>query len=414
MSINRSVLSPRRARAHRSLAVALTVGFAAVASMPGAPGAGAAAVHPRRAPTPSVGANPVARIGELTTLVNERTDVVDAAEARRATTERDLGRARLAENLALAHADELGRIADAAQRRFPVARDRAGAVAAAMYRGAGQPEAIMRMLNAKSVADYGYRASLTKRVAELQAQVVRTAVRTRREAVAAAAAADRQKLRFHRLVGDLERALPQRQQELTTAQDSLARARFWLTRWQSIGAGVDTPIMSGSILSPTELTSWFVGTHRKARITVPMLELAQDYIDEGAAAKVRGDIAFAQSILETGSFYFPDGGQLTPTDNNFAGINACDSCAHGSPFPDARTGVRAQMQLLRVYADPSFSAASLGVPLVLPNIDHHFLKGRVPTWNGLTHTWATANAYGDRIISIYAGILSWLTDRAGL
>ena len=53
-----------------------------------------------------------------------------------------------------------------------------------------------------------------------------------------------------------------------------------------------------------------------------MLELAQDYIDEGTAAGVRGDIAFAQSILETGSFYFPDGGQLTPQDNNFAGMDA--------------------------------------------------------------------------------------------
>ena len=40
-------------------------------------------------------------------------------------------------------------------------------------------------------------------------------------------------------------------------------------------------------------------------------------------------VAFAQSILETGYFSFPGGGQLVPSDNNFAGIGACDSCAAG-------------------------------------------------------------------------------------
>src|SRR4029079_18158948 len=186
------------------------------------------------------------------------------------------------------------------------------------------------------------------------------------------------------------------------------------TRWQSVAAGVNTPIMSRSILSPSEMVAWFEGTHRKARITVSMLELAQDYVDEGTAIGVRGDIAFAQSILETGSFYFPDGGQLTPQDNNFAGINACDSCPHGSPFPDARTGVRAQLQLLRVYSDPNFSSAKLPAPPVLSGLDSHFLKGRVPTWNALTHTWATADAYGDRILQIYEQMLARLTEHTDI
>ena len=38
----------------------------------------------------------------------------------------------------------------------------------------------------------------------------------------------------------------------------------------------------------------------------------------------------------------------------------------------------------------------------------------MPTWNGLTHTWATADAYGDRILQIYAQMLGWLTDRADI
>ena len=47
------------------------------------------------------------------------------------------------------------------------------------------------------------------------------------------------------------------------------------------------------------------------------------------------------------------------TDNNFAGIGWCDSCPHGFDFPDAETGVRAQMQLLRIYVDPTFPDAGV-------------------------------------------------------
>jgi hypothetical protein len=245
-------------------------------------------------------------------------------------------------------------------------------------------------------------------------QIVDRAVVTRRAALKLSEEADREKVHLHELVTSLQASMPAHDREVDRTAGVLARANFWLARWQSIAAGVNTPIMSRSILSPSEIVSWFEGTHRKARITVSMLELAQDYVDEGTAIGVRGDIAFAQSILETGSFYFPDGGQLTPQDNNFAGINACDSCPHGSPFPDARTGVRAQLQLLRVYADPNFSSAKLPSPPVLSGLDSHFLKGRVPTWNGLTHTWATADAYGDRILQIYEQMLAWLTDRADI
>ena len=49
--------------------------------------------------------------------------------------------------------------------------------------------------------------------------------------------------------------------------------------------------------------------------------LAQIFIDEGRVEGVRGDIAFVQSILETGWFSFA-GSQIPPDANNFAGINA--------------------------------------------------------------------------------------------
>ena len=82
---------------------------------------------------------------------------------------------------------------------------------------------------------------------------------------------------------------------------------------------------------------------------MPIEVLAQIYLDEGARTGVRGDVAFAQSILETGGFANPGS---AATNNNFAGIGWCDSCKHGFDFPDAKTGVRAQLQLLRIYVDP--------------------------------------------------------------
>lgn len=100
-------------------------------------------------------------------------------------------------------------------------------------------------------------------------------------------------------------------------------------------------------------------------------ELARMFIEEGEAEGVRGDVAFAQSLHETG--YFKYGGIVTPEMNNFAGIGALNGNATGqaASFPDPRTGVRAQIQHLKAYAstealanacvDPRFSLVARGV-----------------------------------------------------
>ena len=414
MSITRTVHRHPWFRAPAALAAALVL-LGAVAPGAARPAAATGTAPSRTARIARTAVtDPNARLVELTALVAGRRDAANAARSRRNETLGELARARLAENAALARVDLLSQAADAAKVRYERARARAGAVAAAVYRTGGQAHSLARLLNSKSPTEYGYHQQIASAAGEAQMQIVERAVVTRRAAVKLAEEADRQKARFHELVKTLQASLPGRDRDVDRTAGVLARANFWLARWQSIAAGVNTPIMSRSVLSPSEIVSWFEGTHRRARITVSMLELAQDYVDEGSAIGVRGDIAFAQSILETGSFYFPDGGQLTPTDNNFAGMDACDSCAHGRAFPDARTGVRAQLQQLRVYADPTVTNASFNPPPVIKNLDQHSLKGRVPTWNGLTHTWATADAYGDRILQIYGQMLGWLTDRADI
>lgn len=100
-------------------------------------------------------------------------------------------------------------------------------------------------------------------------------------------------------------------------------------------------------------------------------ELARMFIEEGEAEGVRGDVAFAQSLHETG--YFKFGGIVLPSQNNYAGIGALNGNAAGqaASFPDPRTGVRAQIQHLKAYAstealvnecvDPRFSLVVRGV-----------------------------------------------------
>ena len=92
---------------------------------------------------------------------------------------------------------------------------------------------------------------------------------------------------------------------------------------------------------------------------------------------------------------------VEPEDNNFAGVGACDTCKGGFSFPDARSGVRAQMQLLRMYVDDGVGRDSLGNPLLLPGTLRLCFRGDVQSWWDLTGTWATAYNYGNRVYGLY-------------
>ena len=93
-------------------------------------------------------------------------------------------------------------------------------------------------------------------------------------------------------------------------------------------------------------------------------ELAQMFLEEGKVEGVRGDIAFAQSLKETGFFQY--GGIVLPSQNNFAGIGALNGNAQGNAaaFPNPRMGIRAQVQHLKAYATDA--------PLVNPCVDPRF------------------------------------------
>lgn len=165
--------------------------------------------------------------------------------------------------------------------------------------------------------------------------------------------------------------------------------------------------MGASRLSAAQLTAWFDGRLPRPAgayaATVPISEMARYYIEEGSAEGVAGDVAFAQSVLETGWFRF--GGVVPASFNNFAGIGATDSDPSPARFPDARTGVRAQIQHLRAYADATAVTCTMP-PLNNPCVDPRFAlvvpKGRARNWDDMGNgNWSTASTYAASILRLY-------------
>jgi hypothetical protein len=174
--------------------------------------------------------------------------------------------------------------------------------------------------------------------------------------------------------------------------------------FETAATSATSPILGPSRLTAKQMADYVVAQHYTPHITVPIEVLAQIYLDEGARTGVRGDVAFAQSILETAGFANPGS---APTDNNFAGIGWCDTCAHGFDFPDALTGVRAQMQLLRIYVDPAFPDPAYKDPILLPGTLQLGFRGKVQTWWDLWGTWATGALYGQRVYDIYERMVAF-------
>lgn len=128
------------------------------------------------------------------------------------------------------------------------------------------------------------------------------------------------------------------------------------------------------------------------------------FISEGKAEGIRGDIAFAQSCLETGNFTFK--GNVKPEQNNFAGIGATGGVS-GNSFETPTLGIRAQIQHLKAYANDS--------ALTNECIDSRFkyvARASAPyvEWLGIPdnptgHGWASGKDYGKKILDILDAII---------
>lgn len=139
-------------------------------------------------------------------------------------------------------------------------------------------------------------------------------------------------------------------------------------------------------------------------LVIKMISL---YITEGTQEGVRGDVAFAQSCLETGNFTFT-GSAVTLNQNNFCGMGVTRTGVKGNSFKTPAEGIRAQIQHLQAYASTN--------RLKNRCVDPHYTyvnRGCAPyvEWLGIQENpkgqgWASGKNYGQKIINILNGILS--------
>lgn len=128
-------------------------------------------------------------------------------------------------------------------------------------------------------------------------------------------------------------------------------------------------------------------------------EFCQIFYEEAIAENIRPEVAFCQTMKETGFLQF--GHDVKPDQCNFAGLGATGNGNAGNTFASVREGIRAQIQHLKAYAttdnlinacvDSRFNYVKRGsAPYV-----EWLGKKENPTGDG----WATGANYGTDIVS---------------
>jgi hypothetical protein len=306
-------------------------------------------------------------------------------------------------------------------------RQQLRARAAVLYQSR-RPESPLRVLDLSSPMDLARRQVLG-RAAARRDEEIRTALQAASDQLATARdqlAAERSQLEGQEAdlaarkqqLDELDARIQAQQAELD------ARARDLQGRIQAaIAAGVlqaGGPSLTGATtLTAAQMAAWWRSAgYSGYGVSVPIETLAQIYVDEGNAEGVRGDLAFAQAIVETGGFRYTSPG------NNFAGMGWCDSCATGRTFPTPTDGVRAQIQHLKNYGDPTSRAANLAHPasvywyapaslsqdVASTNFDSFFAKGWALTWNQMgAGNWATDRGYSKKVLDVYGRMVAFAT-----
>jgi hypothetical protein len=133
--------------------------------------------------------------------------------------------------------------------------------------------------------------------------------------------------------------------------------------------------------------------------------IARHYKEHGERLGVRWDYAFFQMIVETNYLKFRNNsgaGDVSPKQNNFAGIGTTGGGVPGDSFPDVSTGVLAQMQHLVAY-----SGERVARPVAHRTrekqdeiVAKSLALGRPPTFRDLAGRWASDRRYGRTIESV--------------
>jgi len=145
--------------------------------------------------------------------------------------------------------------------------------------------------------------------------------------------------------------------------------------------------------SPQQLFNFFISKNPNASYE-KVMRLAEYYVTEGNSEGINSDVAFVQMCLETGFLKF--GGLVTENMNNFCGLGSIDKNNPGNSFETELLGVRAHIQHLHAYG----TTRDLNKPLIDPRYKYVNPRGKAPTIQELTGTWAADKEYGAKLQSL--------------
>jgi hypothetical protein len=152
---------------------------------------------------------------------------------------------------------------------------------------------------------------------------------------------------------------------------------------------------------------------RNPRVSPEFQKIAVEYMRHGEALTVRWDYAFFQMIIETGYLTFEREkgrrGNVSPSQNNFAGLGATGRGVSGESFPDVSTGVLAHLQHVLMYAGEPIEApvAERTQKVIEWKVLDSWragIKGPM-TYAHLGEKWANSKIYG-RMIAKHAEIFA--------
>lgn len=214
---------------------------------------------------------------------------------------------------------------------------------------------------------------------------------------------------FTERAGDSENLVNESASEVSGETDSEENTGAAASEGESSSEEEDGqyPILGQSDITVQEMIDYFESSGE----TYPAEELAeggadsietfcQIYYEEAEAEGVRAEVAFAQTMKETGFLQY--GGDASIEQFNFAGLGTTGNGVPGNSYPDVRTGVRAQIQHLKAYA----TADALEQECVDDRYEY-VKKGAAPyvEWLGQQENpegvgWATGENYGYDIVEM--------------
>ncbi len=192
----------------------------------------------------------------------------------------------------------------------------------------------------------------------------------------------------------------------------------WEAFKEALTGGNGIPDKGGmtKITGKAEATAEQMAAYIKSKngsVPQSVLDMLPLYLSEGEAENIRGDVAFAQSCIETGNFTF-NGSAVKLSQNNFCGMGVTKKGEAGNSFGSPQLGIRAQIQHLKAYAntaklkedciDPRFKFVARGCA---PYVEHLGIQEN-PKGKG----WAAGTGYGGKILAVLAAILSIGEDAA--